>query len=97
MIQLDKEVIEAVERFLEDSSKDEYEASVSDFWDEIQIEQPHLIPLLTKMLKGYMAMEDVSMEERLTLVDTFAHGIFTLYFAMKKQEEINDMNENWGL
>lgn len=97
MINFDKEVIAAVERFLDKSTYEEYKSTIGEFWDKLEEENPYLYELIGKMCKGYLMMEDKPVEERLELIDTFAHGLFTLYFSILKQEEITEMNEHWGL
>lgn len=96
MKMIDKEIVDVVDRFLEANRYDEYKKSIAEFWDEFAVEQPHLMSVIKKEINLYMSLNR-GLEDRLDVVDSFLHGLFVLYFTIKKQEEITEMNENWGI
>lgn len=88
MKKVEKSVAENVASFLNNTSEDEFLASIKEFWDMLKIENPYLISI---------AMSEMQKTDNLYIRESLAHGIFVCYYAMMQQEEIETMNEDWAL
>ena len=69
-------------------SKDGGLLELGKFWALFKKEQPNLIKIMVKEMKGFKSEK---------LKAAFAHGVWMTYMALKSQEEADDMNENWGI